>query len=451
MGVCRPRTRKTIDKKAFDDVDSTTPRARTRPDVSSKRNKLQKGEVRCLMAKLYTRSLGIMLLFVVLTAPGVDARAQTISRAGCGTWRLVSSPHRNGSINILSGVAAVSPTDVWAVGLTGRSKGSGQGQALIEHWNGVRWAIINGPHIARYGGSLSSVAAVSSRDIWAVGQSTTYPYTLIEHWNGVRWSIMPAPRILELHGNAFLTGVTALSSGDLWTVGASATATLAEHWNGVRWVKVPSPSPMKWGPPPEGENTLFGVSGSSASDVWAVGDFWPRFGPTKALIEHWNGGRWMRVKGAQTGASAQSLDSVSSLSSDDVWAVGSKTVGDTGSPHSKPLVEHWNGTRWLAVSMPGTPHGQGSWSSLGGVAALSPTNVWAVGGSSNNINQPEAPTHPVILHWNGQAWRRSETPVVNSSRAELSEISGTKSSLWAVGFSGLKGEQTALIEHRVGC
>ncbi len=404
------------------------------------------------MAKLYVRSLGIMVLFVVLAVPGVHTRAQTISRAGCGTWRLVSSPHRKGSINILSGVAAVSPTDVWAVGLTGRSAGSGQGQALIEHWNGMRWAIINGPRIARYGGSLSSVAAVSSNDIWAVGQSTTYPYTLIEHWNGVRWSIGPAPHIPEPHGNAFLTGVTALSSADVWTVGASATSTLAEHWNGVRWVKIPSPSPIKWRlPPGGGENTLLGVSGSSASDVWAVGDFWRRFGHTKALIEHWNGRRWTSVKAAQTGASAQGLNSVSSLSADNAWAVGSQTVGSKGTTHSKPLVEHWNGTRWLAVLMPRTLHGQGSWSSLGGVAALSPTNVWAVGGSSNDINQPEASTHPVILHWNGQAWRRSETPVVNSSRAELSEISGTSSSLWAVGFSGLKGQQTALIEHRVGC
>jgi hypothetical protein len=51
---------------------------------------------------------------------------------------------------------------------------------------------------------------------------------------------------------------------------------------------------------------------------------------------------------------------------------------------------------------------------LGGVAALSASNAWAVGSDANN---------PLILHWNGKAWRRVAAPRPCSQRLTASGTS----------------------------
>jgi len=67
----------------------------------------------------------------------------------------------------------------------------------------------------------------------------------------------------------------------VWAVGSYGfargqhflTRTLIEHWNGRRWriVRSPNPSPA--------DDELDGIAGSSASDIWAVGQF-SQFGLT---------------------------------------------------------------------------------------------------------------------------------------------------------------------------
>ncbi len=67
----------------------------------------------------------------------------------------------------LNGIAAVSATDVWAVGRYGDS--NGDEHTLIEHWNGSSWSAIPSPNPGGQSQGLSSVAAVSASDVWAVG------------------------------------------------------------------------------------------------------------------------------------------------------------------------------------------------------------------------------------------------------------------------------------------
>jgi hypothetical protein len=57
------------------------------------------------------------------------------------------------------GVAAVSPGDAWAVG-------DGAGLALIGHWNGSSWSVFPSPNVT---GRLLATTAVTPCDIWAVG------------------------------------------------------------------------------------------------------------------------------------------------------------------------------------------------------------------------------------------------------------------------------------------
>ena len=84
--------------------------------------------------------------------------------------------------------------------------------------------VVSSPTIT--GSGLNAVAAVSPTDIWAVGSDSTGP--LIENFNGTSWSQVTAP----ITGGA-LNGVSALSSDDVWAVGGSTSGPLVEFFNGT--------------------------------------------------------------------------------------------------------------------------------------------------------------------------------------------------------------------------
>ena len=108
---------------------------------------------------------------------------------------------------------------------------------------------------------------------WAVGNFTTASgseQTLIEHWNGTSWSVVASPN----PGAGGLNGVAIVSATDSWAVGdffnttSSATQTLIEQWNGTSWSVVASPSPSAT------TNLLEAAAADpSSGQAWAVGDF----------------------------------------------------------------------------------------------------------------------------------------------------------------------------------
>src|SRR6266702_774346 len=193
----------------------------------------------------------------------------------------------------LAGVAAVSAKDIWAVGGHYDSS-SGQILSLIENWNGTRWSVATSPNPGS-GGSLSGVVAVSSINVWAVGtyyNKSNTERTLIEHWNGTSWSVVKSPNVW-LSTN-YLSGVTAVSATDVWAVGtydnsSGQELTLIENWNGTSWSVVPSSNPGSI-------NYLFGVAAVSPTDVWAVGYSFTGSSQIVTLIENWNGTSWSVVK-----------------------------------------------------------------------------------------------------------------------------------------------------------
>jgi hypothetical protein len=98
----------------------------------------------------------------------------------------------------LQAVEALSPSDVWVVGLYQGSRTT-PSRGFTAHWDGTRWHIL--PTAQRQTSEdLASVAAVSTTDLWAVGGrdalSSGYgagSYTLIEHWNGTQWTVVASP------------------------------------------------------------------------------------------------------------------------------------------------------------------------------------------------------------------------------------------------------------------
>jgi hypothetical protein len=107
---------------------------------------------------------------------------------------------------------------------------------------------------------------------------------VIEHFDGQAWSLAPSPHLF-----AYLSGVRAFASDDAWAVGNRGMGgAFAEHWDGSRWSVVDVPQPGQ-------DSTLYGIDGTSASDIWTVGKYTDTDSTIKALAEHWDGSSWTVV------------------------------------------------------------------------------------------------------------------------------------------------------------
>ena len=309
------------------------------------------------------------------------------------TWKTVD-PARPGNPADLTSVTTPASDDVWAVGRRQDTASPYYNKTLIEHSDGTKWSIVPSPNGSPTVSELLGVAAVSANDVWAVGDfgasAPMYQRTLIEHWNGAKWTIVPSPNVANSSQNT-LTAVAAVSATDVWAVGYSLTSnnkTLIEHWNGSSWSIVPSPNVGSFG------NWLTAVAAVAANDVWAVGS---ANNSATTLVLHWDGSTW-RVVPSPSAANWQenSLNGVAAIASDDIWAVGTSYkdsyLGEDVYTSSVTLIEHWDGTAWSIVASPNPGTADNYYhtttNELDGVAAVSTSDVWAVGeyGESDGLN-----------------------------------------------------------------
>jgi hypothetical protein len=254
---------------------------------------------------------------------------------------------------------------------------------IAEHFDGTSWQVVPTP-VLEHGDDLLSVAAVAGNDVWAVGSqfgpNGGYGFSLIEHWDGSSWTIIDSPTSTVQHTG--LLGVTAIASNDVWAVGEviNFQATV-EHWDGSRWSLVSSSAFS-------GSQGLLSVSADAGNGVWAVSR---SNGPG---IVHFDGTSWTHID------SLNDFNSVTALSPTDVWAVGSRLVDYDD---IRATIAHWDGSQWQIVPSPDL-RGQGG-SELTGVAAISPTDIWAVGivGASGNLQT-------LSEHWDGTSWSIIPSP-----------------------------------------
>lgn len=143
-------------------------------------------------------------------------------------WQLVSSPYGCCGLNILAGVVALAPNNVWTSGWYAQSPNDDRPLlTLIEHWDGSNWQIVPSPNVSGPSESsqLRGIAAVSANDIWAFGDSINYEIgaasTLVLHWDGTTWTIKPSPNVkLNNLLNDDLDGGTVIPPGNLWIAGS---------------------------------------------------------------------------------------------------------------------------------------------------------------------------------------------------------------------------------------
>jgi hypothetical protein len=204
-------------------------------------------------------------------------------------WKVRPSPDRGGPDNDLEGVAASSPSNAWAVG---RHYNGTSERTLIEHWNGKAWKVQPSPNAGSSADANepNGVVAISPTKAWVVGDvfTGTVFHTLVERWNGKAWKVESIPH----RGSSYaLDGVAAVSSADVWAVGNWDNGTdhaLIEHWNGKTWRMQPSYDPSPY------VNRLAGVAAISPTDAWAVGLYFTKAAVRRTLTERWNGNAWKR-------------------------------------------------------------------------------------------------------------------------------------------------------------
>lgn len=298
--------------------------------------------------------------------------------------------------------------------------------------------------------TLASVSMVSASDGWTVGafmdpQAVSQP--LAEHWNGRAWRITASPPLPKTDASGELSGVDQVSPASAWAVGNATLAsggqrTLIEHFTGTSWATIPSPDPFTG---TGADDQLNGIGGTSAHDLWAVGSAFNGSNIALPLLEHFTGSRWQSVAAPAVGGFPD-LVSVSADSRSDAWAVGT-----TATPNDTPLAVHWNGHAWDVVNVPclqGATVSAGctSINVLTGVSAPAASNVWVSGyeeGSGLSFV-------PYVLHWNGKAWSLTKTPNLGDVGSSLRGIiARSPDDVWAVGQTQTDGNSViaTITEH----
>jgi hypothetical protein len=194
----------------------------------------------------------------------------------------------------------------------------------------------------------------------------------------------------------YLQGVVSLAPNNVWAGGYSQTAhgiprTLILHWDGRSWTIAQTPNPGS------AINVIWGM-GQAGGHVWAAGHYSndPQRGRLTGLLLRQNGSSWIvtpppRDHRLFTGST------VAGTGPNDAWAVG-------GWPNGGFTLLHYNGKHWSTTA--NAPTNTALWT-LADVVATSTTNAWAIGIGPGNAKLSEL---PIILHWNGTAWRFTKPP-----------------------------------------
>lgn len=296
----------------------------------------------------------------ILTATSYGARGTcqvTVEARQLYGWQWARElPDTSG---VLTAVWGSGETDVFAVGF--QVPATAWFEPLILHYDGSSWSRMQAPR--SFDQALTDIWGSSEADVFAVGN-----LGLIGHYDGRTWSRMAT----SAPPGACFARIWGSSRSDVYAVGAARcdpwgwdapAEPLVLHYDGSDWGVVSLPLPSLAVLP-----GLQGVWGSSASDVYAVGN---------DLILHYDGKDWSRTELA-TGVAP--LLEVWGSSGNDVFAVGSWGV-----------ILHYDGQSWSEMPAPG-----GWGGSLTGIWGTSRTDVFAVGAGRG------------LMHYDGTSWGTAE-------------------------------------------
>ena len=159
----------------------------------------------------------------------------------------------------LTGLSVVAADDVWATGSLFVDGGAQRPLAL--HWDGVSWTVVETPSAGGKSTWITGVTAMGPQDVWAVGGTYSdrgdLPFTM--HWDGRKWTVVRSPTVFD----GRLRAVGRTGNGEVWAVGGKGGVSVALRWEPRlrTWVRVSAPDVVVRG--------FSAVPGSSA--LWTVG------------------------------------------------------------------------------------------------------------------------------------------------------------------------------------
>ena len=283
-------------------------------------------------------------------------------------WTIVPSPSPGPAPGVVSvdlkAVAAVDSNDVWAAG-SKRDNGPGGWlgrHSVALHWNGTQWADAgipqpgggSSPFQGASGDKVHDVAAISSDDVWFVGQwfkflpndAVVWPGAAI-HFDGSNFEVIEMEFAIP-NVSQQLNAVSALASDDIWAVGEGGGSQIY-HYDGSSWSRIA-------GPQPGTSHVLGAVVALATNDVWAGGYYSDAAGAYPLLL-HWDGASWTQV------ASPAGGNVITALAPDDIFTMG---LGGYA---------HFNGVEWTPEPAPEFV----PWGALVDLAFVNPCEVIGVG------------------------------------------------------------------------
>ena len=163
-------------------------------------------------------------------------------------------------------------------------------------------------------------------------------------------------------------------------------------------------------------SSLLAVAAAGPADVWAGGR---GYGNPSTMLWHWGGSEW--APAGPTIADGY-IRGLGVLSPTDIWAVGG-TANVNGDAGDMPLALHWNGAQWTATVVPTLPPYPYSSAHLTAVAGAAPNDVWAVG--------------QAIVHWDGHGWQTAPLDLPAGAWLDLHSVVAPRANdVWAAGSFG---------------
>jgi alpha-tubulin suppressor-like RCC1 family protein len=229
-------------------------------------------------------------------------------------WSIVPSPNpatgTAGDSDTLTSISGTGPGNLWAAGWD-LNEAINTIQLLFEHWNGTTWTAATSPTPTGSAQFASGITAISPGNVWAVGTDRSDGVkTLSAHWNGTAWSIVPPPDISNKGDQNLLTGVSSDGAGQVWAAGyadddgQNFRVPYVLHWTGSTWVLTKVPNPGSEG------SQLSGIAVLSPADIWTAGTTEQTDGGQLALTEQFNGTSWTVSPAADPGQLAGLSDNV---------------------------------------------------------------------------------------------------------------------------------------------
>ncbi|WP_228644200.1 hypothetical protein [Microtetraspora sp. AC03309] len=299
----------------------------------------------------------------------------------------------------LSDVAGLSEKDVWAVGQQDVWD-FWQNQGVITHWNGTAWTEVDVRNDTTGAGHLRSVAAAGKNDVWAVGDGHDgLPYVARGNRDGFDRLTMP-----QLRAGDWL-GAVAATSGRVVLVGSRDGRTFAAAAGGPSWTT--------WDTVQGPVGALYGVALAGKSEGWAVGD---------------SGSRPLIMRLTSSGWKLSHVPVVKGGFLRDVYVQSRKRALAVGGVYQRsgkitPLVLTWDGESWTREKLPIRQ------AELYGVTGDGDGAFWVSG------FDPQRPGTAFLLTYTGSKWKVVYGDSVPDRTVRLQAVTRVGETTMAVGHT----------------